>query len=224
MAITVYPLKLSKLFFKNYCYLVVDEKTSDALIIDPAWQFRKIAEKVQELSCQPKAVLLTHHHVDHVNLASRCAEYYQIPVLMSETEINYYQFSCKHLQPLPPYSFQSGSIPVNAILTPGHTKGSSCYHIASALFTGDTLFNEGCGICVGRGASPQEMFESLRHLRETLTDTTLIYPGHVYGTTVGKSFAFLKAENLYLQFTEEAMFVNFRMRKHQNYLSWFNFG
>lgn len=216
MSVTVYPLKVTKLFFKNYCYLVVHSATKEAVLIDPAWEIDKIEHQMQLQEAQLKAVLLTHHHIDHINLAESFARKYNVPVRMSKIEIEEYGFSCSNLIPIEcPDSLVFGTLNVWPFFTPGHTKGAICYFIENNLFTGDTLFIEGCGICTGREACPSQMFDSLSYLKKTLPQTTYIYPGHSYGKEPGQAFKELLENNIYLHFTNREQFIAFRMRPHQ---------
>ena len=219
MPLTVYTLQVTKLVFKNYCYVIVDENSKQAVLVDPAWQFDTVQQTLEQAQARPIAVLLTHHHMDHINLANKCAKHFDIPVFMSQAEIDTYHFRCLNLQPLPTTpQFLLGTILIHAISTPGHTQGSTCFLVDNALFTGDTLFNEGCGICVGKGACPRQMFASLSMLQNTLSDDTLIFPGHRYGSELGQTFAFVKNNNIYLQLKNQEEFVAFRMRKGQRSL------
>jgi glyoxylase-like metal-dependent hydrolase (beta-lactamase superfamily II) len=98
------------------------------------------------------------------------------------------------------------------MLTPGHTAGGVCYLIENNLFSGDTLFAEGCGYCSGRGADPRAMFHSLQLLKRTIAPQTLVFPGHSYGQLPGQTFGSLLKNNIYLAFDDERKFVQFRMR------------
>lgn len=69
-----------------------------------------------------------------------------------------------------------GGIDVKIIATPGHTKSGVCYLIGGNLFSGDTLFIEGCGLCYGRGADPRELYISLTKLKNILPNDTLVFP------------------------------------------------
>ncbi|NKB23934.1 MAG: MBL fold metallo-hydrolase [Kiritimatiellae bacterium] len=222
MPLRVYPQKVSWSFIKNYCYLVVDHEAKEALLIDPAWELNKIESKLQETETRCTTILLTHAHIDHVHLAERLVKKYEAQVMMSKVEIDYYHFRCPGLIALEESSVVLfGSTEINSILTPGHTKGSMCFWIENKLFTGDTLFTEGCGICVGKGADPENMFHSLQQLKEMIPLETLIYPGHSFGHRPGKRFSHLLKNNLYLHFQNIDEFVAYRMRKGQT--GWFNF-
>lgn len=220
--LTVYPLKVCRSSMKNYCYLVVDEITKDAVLIDPAWEMDKIEAKMHQCGVTLKAVLLTHHHFDHIHLSAAFAEHYNVPVLMSKAEIDCYGFSCPNLTEITsPEVMTIGSIKLLPLFTPGHTKGAICYWIGDSVFTGDTLFIEGCGICLGKGADPGEMFDSLTLLKTQLPSETKIYPGHSYGHEPGQTLSFVEKNNIYLGFDQKENFIDFRMRKGQTNL--FNF-
>ena len=216
MKTIVYSLKVIKGLFKNYCYLVVDSKTRDAVLIDPAWEITKIENQIVLSQAQLKSILLTHHHIDHINLADFMARRYNIPVRMSKTEIESYGFSCHNLIPIDnPHEFRLGAIKIQPLFTPGHTKGAICYWIGDALFTGDTLFIEGCGACFGQGSNPSEMFDSLCNLKKIIPTHTCVYPGHSYGQEPGKPFSYLLKYNIYLLLKKREEFIAFRMRKNQ---------
>lgn len=216
MTIAIYPIKVGNLVFKNYCYLVVSTTTKTSLLIDPAWELDTIEAAITHSNSKVTNILLTHHHHDHVNLAEELSKKYKIPVRMSQTEIAYYHFNCHNLLPIQQDDFlELGGIPIRCLLTPGHTKGAISYWIDHALFSGDTLFIEGCGACIYHGGDPVAMFHSLSYLKSTIPLETLVYPGHSYGQEPGKSFFYLLDNNIYLQIPEIQDFVAFRMRPTQ---------
>ena len=222
--LTVHVLNTQRLMFKNYCYIVEHLGTKEAVLIDPSWEFHTVDQTLNQSGATPTAILLTHHHPDHVHLAQDCAKAYDIPVYMSNNEIDYYGFRCHNLQPLPDdKQFSIGAMTITLVQTPGHTHGGVCYLFDDqSFFTGDTLFNEGCGICTGKGADPTKMFDSLQIIKKIINDNTIIYPGHQFHSSIGQTFAFVKEHNIYLQLTTIDSFVNFRMRK-QNMKNWLNF-
>jgi len=220
--IQVYPLRVSKGLFINYTYLVVDKTSREAILIDPGWEFDTIIDCLLKTKSDLKAVLLTHHHADHTQLASDFARAFDVPVLMSRVERDFYNFKCLNLKPIPPDQlFYVGNFEIFPYLTPGHTKGGVCFQIENHLFTGDTLFVEGCGMCAGAGADAGDMYNSLKKLKINIEPQVRIYPGHSFGIAPGVTFHYLLTQNIYFHFKESAMFVAFRMRKHQTGL--FNF-
>jgi hydroxyacylglutathione hydrolase len=216
MNIVAYPIKVSKLLFKNYCYLIINTDNKKAILIDPAWEMEKIERQLELHQVTLASILLTHHHFDHVNLADSLAKKYHVPVMISKTEIEYYGFSCHNLVSITQTSDMTiEQIEILALFTPGHTRGAISYLVADNLFSGDTLFIEGCGICTGRGGDPSQMFDSLSYLKAIIPIGTKIYPGHSYGQEPGLPFSYLLQNNIYLQFNNKQQFINFRMRKNQ---------
>jgi hydroxyacylglutathione hydrolase len=214
--IRVVPLRVSRFFLINYSYLVIDEASKEAVIVDPAWEFGRICDSINASGIRLKGVLLTHSHFDHSHLANRVAKKFACPVFMSDREA-----ACCPLRPRGLTLFDGwidiklGDTEIIPHLTPGHTWGSVCYGIGGNLLTGDTLFNEGCGICHGPGASPGDLFESLQYLKKNIGPAVRVYPGHVYVTEVGRSFGELLKTNIYLDFEDCGKFVAFRTRKGQ---------
>lgn len=211
----VHVLEMRRGPMKNYNYVVVDTMSRSAIIVDPAWEMDKIQTTIDKLGVRLKAVLITHTHHDHINLAKQVAEKYGCPIMMSEEEIVYSGFHHRSLQPLDGTPVFIDYLKIDPILTPGHTPGCVCYLIGNNFFTGDVLFSEGCGICPDNEAA-SEMYHSLSFIKENLNPATLIYPGHSYGKKVGQMFCDVLRDNLYLNIEELNSFVGFRMRRGQN--------
>ena len=224
MSSTIHIFKVSHLLLKNYNYLVLDDYSRDAVLVDPAWKLNILENAIERQQANLKAILVTHSHEDHVNLCGTLAKRWQVPVFMSRTEVDFYNFRCRGLTPLESEApFSCGTLQVVPYFTPGHTKGSACYQLDNFLFTGDTLFTEGCGICVGKGADAHAMYASLERLKQDISADMLIYPGHSFGQPCGQTMAYLLENNLYLQFETAEQFVAFRMRKGQSWTKWFSF-
>ena len=222
MKIKVHTIKVSKWLMKNYCYVVQEEESGDAVLVDPALDRRAIEAKLEKTGSKLKAILVTHVHPDHIGLVEVFARKCHIPVWLSQVEKNFYEFEAPNLNLTDACEpFRCGELEVHPFFTPGHTKGSLCYLVGSNFFSGDTLFAEGCGICQGRGADPEEMFESLMLLKQTISPETRIYPGHSFGKLPGMKFGEVLKSNLYLQIDKKETFVKIRMRL--NFKSWFRF-
>ncbi len=218
----IIPIRVKNDFFVNYTYLIINEKKREAIVIDPAWEINTIMENLIKSGVTLKHILLTHSHFDHANLVEPLVDIFKCKVYMSYAEIEYYNFNCKNLQDIQNEFFLDlSTILVNIIRTPGHTKGSLCFFIDNNLFTGDTLFIEGCGVCSGKGGNPYQMYDSLNVISSEVNETTRIFPGHSYGRKVGSTFKDTLHSNIYLQFDDVEYFVKFRMRNNQSNL--FNF-
>ncbi|AJR05688.1 MBL fold metallo-hydrolase [Photobacterium gaetbulicola] len=212
-------IKAIKGQFINYCYLIIDKKQKIAIAVDPVWDEKVFKQYLEFHDVRLAAILLTHHHLDHSSLSDQLARKHNVPVFMSKKEAEYYNFSCYGLLPLERDSdFTIGSTKVEFINTPGHTFGSLCYLInipfvnQSWLFSGDTLFAEGCGVCIERGSSPEQLFDSLQKLKEICTESTKVYPGHSFGLDVGQAYKVVQDNNLYMSITDKSVFVQFRRK------------
>lgn len=215
--VTIEVLRMQVREMINYTYVLIDEEEREAFIIDPSWELDKITNVITKYDLNVKGILLTHYHYDHVNLVDKLVELYGCKAFISLDEINYYNFKCSYMEPL----FDTGEISLGnheilCIETPGHSKGSMCFMIDNKIFTGDTLFMEGCGLCDMKGGSADDMFESLVKLKKLVNNDTEIYPGHAFLLPIGKRYEEVYDSNLYLQLTNKEKFVEFRMRKNRN--------
>ncbi|WP_226001903.1 MBL fold metallo-hydrolase [Paenibacillus sp. BJ-4] len=209
-------LKVRFMNFINYVYFVMDKKTRDIAIVDPSWDLLKVESYIQQLNGDLKAILLTHSHFDHINLVNSLLEKYNPQVFMSIEEIDFYNFRCRNLYPLKDgSSIKLGETEIISLLTPGHTVGSVCYLLSDHLFTGDTVFIEGCGLCDPNGGDPEELYHSIQKIKREIDGSIQIYPAHSFGKAPGFSLDHLMDENIYFQFTNKKHFIEFRMRPNQ---------
>ncbi len=207
----IVQLRMSYQRFVNYNYVIASR--GQAALIDPAWEPDTILATLANLGLRAVAILLTHSHMDHVDLADYLAVGLRIPVYMHKREIDAYGFRCANLQPLQDdQEIRIGEVDVRTIATPGHTSGSVCFHSPGALFAGDTLFNEGCGVCHVEGGDPHAMYRSLTSLLSTLDPSTRVFPGHSFGSPPGMTLEKIRQMNVYLQFRDPNSFSKFRMR------------
>jgi hydroxyacylglutathione hydrolase len=207
-------LQMQHLWMKNYSYIVLNLQKKEALVVDPAWEIKKIEKSLENFDLTD--ILLTHAHPDHTHLVTPLVKKYECSVWMSREEINHSEFKCPGLIPVEKdMPFECSGISIFPFLTPGHTPGSMCYLISNNLFTGDTLFSEGCGACFGTEGNPHHLYGSLQYLKRHLPKNTHIFPGHSFGVSPGKTFEALFGSNIYLSFENEEQFVAFRMRKGQ---------
>ena len=219
MGTHLYILKDSYLSIKNYVYFIVDENTQKTALVDPVWNIKKILTILEQKNLDLSCILITHTHPDHTQLADVLARETGCTVHMSRIEADYYGFECINLTPLQNgEEILSGETTIKPILTPGHTRGSFCYIAGNNIFTGDTLFIEGCGLCWGKGADPSEMYNSLQMLKKTIPPDMKVYPAHCYGEKPGMVFKQVLQYNIYLDFKKKEDFIKYRMRKNQKLL------
>lgn len=179
------------------CYIVTDPQTKACAIIDPGDEAPMILQYIESLGLSPQAIFLTHGHYDHTLAADDIAMRWDIPVYISESEVNL------NTQPVPlRYSpsvaprfwvdgdeIQVGSLTFQVIATPGHSPGSVCLRVEDCLFTGDTLFRDDCGRTDFPGSSTQKMMESLARI-DQLTGIDEVFPGHEESTTLERERRF----------------------------------
>ncbi len=175
---------------RNYNYLVVCLKTKQALAIDPI-AVDACLYSAQEKGWEITHILNTHEHLDHTggNEAMRAATdaklcaHYLAPIANIDIHLRADQ------------TLQIGqTVKLIALDTPGHTLSHICmfgYDLNDVphLFSGDTLFNAGCGNCL-HGGDPEKLYNTFAEQFERLPDETRIYPGHDY---IEKNLNFAKS-------------------------------
>ncbi|KAK0392401.1 hypothetical protein NLU13_1896 [Sarocladium strictum] len=178
----IQPIPMWEGSSNNYAYLVVDDKTQAAVIIDPA-NPPEVAPVLKEATDAGKikltAIVNTHHHWDHAGGNKGLLE-----ELGSEKLEIIGGKDCEGVTKTPAHgeTFKIGDITVKSVHTPCHTQDSICYFMedstGKAVFTGDTLFHGGCGRFFEGNA--EEMHEALNKRLAALPDDTKVYSGHEY--------------------------------------------
>ncbi|ORY71687.1 beta-lactamase-like protein [Pseudomassariella vexata] len=166
----------------NYAYLVTDDKTKDAVIIDPAHP-EEVAPVLKQAITDGKvnltAIVNTHHHWDHAGGNKQMLAELGTPKLPI---IGGRECDGVTQTPINGGSFKLGSIEVQSLYTPCHTQDSICWFMKDGdekvVFTGDTLFHGGCGKFFEGSAA--EMHKALNTTLAALPNDTKVYPGHEY--------------------------------------------
>ncbi len=187
------------------CYIVGDDATREAVIIDPGDEAAEILRLARGLKVGK--ILHTHGHLDHVSGTRGVREGTGAEILIHRADQALYErltsqyadtrklFGIslgKGHDPVPPDGFLEdggiltvGKLRIRVIHTPGHTPGGCCFQVGDALFSGDTLF---CG-SVGRtdlpGGDMEELEASIREKLYALAPATVVYPGHGPTTSIG---------------------------------------
>jgi len=160
----------------NYSYLVICEETGEAGIVDPA-ESKPVLAAIAHEGIQPKAILNTHHHWDHIGGNKELIERFPgLRVYGHHSDRGRIEGQTDWLEMGD--SFQIGKLEVKALHNPGHTTGGISYLVQDAVFTGDTLFAGGCGrLFEGTAAM---MHRSLHEVLGGLPENTRVYFGHEY--------------------------------------------
>ena len=209
MQILVHIVNTRKGQYSNYNYIIEDIEYKTAILIDPSWDAGSYEEFIRDKGLCLEAVLLTHSHSDHTNLAGYFARKYNIPVYMSENEVIEYGFWCENLHMVNDEQIlKIKNISVFCMLLPGHTKGSMGYLIEDKLFVGDVIFYEGCGMCTYGEQSIMDMYESIQRIVKICTEKHKIYSGHVYYQMVGQQLGDIKKDNLCMILSQDEFYVH----------------
>ena len=188
--------------YEANCYILVDSETKDCAIIDAGGDAGKISAAVESMQGNPKYLILTHGHFDHVGGVKEICSKYDIPFYISKTDEEYMEKDNSVFGTLPKASgylkegdvVKLGSREIKVIETPGHTKGGLCFLIDGKLFTGDTLFQGSIGRTDFIGGDMKEIISSIKNKLLPLGDDVEVYPGH----GPSSSIKFEKMRNPYL--------------------------
>lgn len=190
------------------CYLLIDEESGEAAVIDPADEAETLARAVRDGGAALRYILLTHGHRDHTLAAPRLHELFPDAAVyihaLDKGAIGMYSHPMDELigEALQFYgegdTLPLGGLTVEVLHTPGHTGGSVCLKCVHgggrALFTGDTLFAGSMGRIDLPGAQPERMFPSLARLKNLEGDYDVL-PGHGETSTLARE----RQYNLYLR-------------------------
>jgi glyoxylase-like metal-dependent hydrolase (beta-lactamase superfamily II) len=195
------------------CYLLINNQTREAVIIDPGAESLKIQKTCRELNLTPVAILLTHGHFDHFIAADKIRQAYSIPVCIGEMEkelladavMNGSRMIRALDAALSADSFFTdderldiAGLSIRVIHSPGHTPGGACFYLEdeNILISGDTLFRDSFGRTDMPGGDIGALAATIINQLFTLPGTTVVYPGHGEKTTV----EYEKQRNMILTF------------------------
>ncbi len=169
-------IEIIKCLKDNFSYLIIDEKTQIACVVDPS-EAGPIINFLNKKKINLKYILNTHHHYDHVGGNSELKKKYnssvigfkgdkdripEIDILLEDNQI-----------------WKKDNFEAKIYHIPGHTTGHIAFHFfkEKKIFTGDTLFSLGCGRLFE--GTYEQMFNSLKKIKQLPKDTE-IYCGHEY--------------------------------------------
>ncbi|CAG8662310.1 7863_t:CDS:2 [Funneliformis caledonium] len=180
----------------NYSYLIIDEKTNEAAVVDPV-EPKKVLAVVQEQSANLKHLITTHHHADHSGGNDELfSERKDLIVYGGDNRIPAVTKIVKDNE-----EFKIGQINVKALFTICHTSASVSFYLQDekdkAVFTGDTLFIGGCGRFFEGTA--EQMHNSLNNILAKLPENTKVYCGHEYTSSNLRFADSVEPDNDFLQ-------------------------
>jgi hydroxyacylglutathione hydrolase len=185
----------------NFVYLLVEEKSREALVVDSGWETEPILDAAARAGAQVKYVVATHEHFDHVSTLGELAETLGSKVVAHTDSPIHCDLRVRQGDEL-----RLGRGSVRVLHTPGHTEDSICLHDGREVFTGDTLFVGS----IGRfdRARSEAMFRSLHEVLLRLPGETMMYPGHDYGDVRFRTLGEERASNPFLMTSDFRSFLS----------------
>jgi hydroxyacylglutathione hydrolase len=196
--------------FKTNCYLICDIKSRECIVIDPGDDGDFLLEQINKMEIEPKSIVLTHGHSDHLLAAAEIALTYKVPVLMDAKDRFLSQRYAKNiklekvirlsastlLKIVKPINYKQaitlGGTKAQIIPTPGHTPGSVCLYFKreKLLFCGDLAFADGA---IGRydyWYSDKNAIKSSLKILSSIPNGVVVYPGHGQSFTINHQLSY----------------------------------
>jgi glyoxylase-like metal-dependent hydrolase (beta-lactamase superfamily II) len=185
------------------CTILGDENTREAIVIDPGDDPDEILSRLAKHGLTAKQIVCTHTHIDHVGAIYELQERAETPASIHKADLFLFEKLDVQAQwigmPMPKRgvidrfvadgdAVACHGIEMGVIHTPGHTPGSTSFHLIgdrSILFTGDTLFAQSIGRTDLWGGSHPQIISSIQKKLMTFDDDTLVISGHGQSTTIG---------------------------------------
>ena len=187
---------------QNFTYILEDEDTGEAIILDPSWNLDEIQKVITRHDLKVKYIVNTHHHFDHTLGNEAIAKETDAKILQHEASTLKHDITLVDEQKI-----KFGNSQLTVFHTPGHSKDSICLVGDGKIFTGDTLFVGNCGRVDLPGGSAQELYHSLFDILYKMDENLVLYSGHNYGSTPISTLANEKKNNFVLQKRSEQEFV-----------------
>ncbi len=163
-------------------YIIICLQTGNRVLIDAPADASTIVKRLQ--GTNPKYILLTHNHMDHIGALSELRSKLKVPLAAHAADST--------SLPSPPEILLNdgdvvsfGKVELEVLHTPGHTLGSLCFKIGKYLISGDTIFSSG----PGKTRAPADLRQIIKSITDkifVLSDDTELYPGHGDSTVLKK--------------------------------------
>jgi hydroxyacylglutathione hydrolase len=192
------------------CYVVGCEETREGAVIDPGGHPGRILEAIEANGLTIRYVLNTHCHFDHMGANAEVVAATGAPLALHPAELPVLEaqggaawFGVAVSESPPPdveledgQVLEVGTLRFRVLHTPGHSPGGVTFYLAEegVAFDGDVLFAGGVGRTDLPGGDYETLMRSIREVLFSLPDETVLYPGHMSRTTVGRE----KAHNPWL--------------------------
>ncbi|HLL93125.1 MAG TPA: MBL fold metallo-hydrolase [Solirubrobacteraceae bacterium] len=183
------------------CYIVrANAGATSALIVDPGDEPERLLGAVDALGVQVDAILLTHCHFDHIGAVAPVARATGAPVYCPQIErpvlADVMRWVPPGFGPFESYEAEHtlaggerlnlAGVDVEVVFTPGHSPGHITYAVPGALLSGDVLFQGSVGRVDLPGGDWATLERSIEGLLTAFPADTIVYPGHMGVTTLGR--------------------------------------
>jgi len=185
---------------RNFAYIVADEKTKEAVLVDPGYGGEQLVAAIEQKKLDLKYVINTHSHPDHTS---------DNEIVIRATGAKLVAYGSGDVPVKDGDVLEVGGVELKIIHTPGHTPGDICILAENKLMTGDTLFVGKVG-GTGFGDDARTEFDSLHRLLDTLDDAVEVWPGHDYGVRPSSTIGDERRENPFLVRTDFDDFVHLK--------------
>ena len=192
--------------FQENTFVLYDEVSKECFVVDPGCssssEEQELISFIESNQFQPKRLLNTHCHIDHVLGNHLIADRYTLPLESHKLEVPVLK-SCEQVSRMYGIPFkgspdisifheegdqiQLGGQAIDILLTPGHSPGSICFYLQDAgiLIGGDVLFQGSIGRTDLPGGNYDTLISSIKTKLLVLPDSTIVYPGHGPATKIG---------------------------------------
>ena len=179
------------------CYIVADNATKNAFLIDPGGEPGRIKDALKKNGLDLKFIINTHGHGDHIMGNG----HFNVPVYIHRLEKDFLTDPDKNLSGMFGFLLKTpkatklledkdkislDSLELEVIHTPGHTPGGISIKLDGVVFTGDTLFAGSIGRTDLPYGDEEALFRSIKERLFSLNDDVIVYPGHGHESTIGK--------------------------------------
>ena len=202
-AATVNVLTFTVGAFQENSYLVVDDRTYRAVMVDPGGEGDRLVEAIDESAAKLDAIWITHAHVDHVGGIAAIKRRWDVPIYLHPLDRRLYEAAVRQAEvygipfeepPVPDREFVEGQrlnigdVEMEVMHTPGHSPGHVVIHGGGIALVGDCLFAGSIGRTDLPFSNPAHLAASLQKIAALPTET-VVYSGHGVETTIGEERA-----------------------------------
>ncbi|MGH4125227.1 MAG: MBL fold metallo-hydrolase [Clostridium sp.] len=191
--------------YGSNCYIVMDEITKEAVVLDPGGDVDDISLAIDDMGAKVTYILLTHGHLDHTTGVAQLKAITNAIVCISKADDDLIAKGEYLFGPLIEGGadkllrqwdvIKISNLEFTCLDTPGHTPGGMCFKVENCVFTGDTLFAGSIGRTDFAGGDFNTIIMSIKLKLLCLPESTIVYPGHGPSSTINNE----KLSNPFLQ-------------------------